>query len=82
MMESDGLLSKKLLPKAIVSQQRALSMDSAPTRVRPIRELESEAIQKALEIYGTTSQGKKIAARRLGIGIATLYRKLEGLNLS
>ncbi|MBE0575496.1 MAG: hypothetical protein IH613_06480, partial [Desulfuromonadales bacterium] len=44
--------------------------------------LETEAIRRALEVYGLSSQGKKVAARKLGIGIATLYRKLEGTNLS
>ena len=82
MMEPDGLLSKKLLPKAIVNPQTVPAMESAPTQVRPIRELESEAIRRALEVYGLSSQGKKVAAQKLGIGIATLYRKLEGTNLS
>ena len=34
-------------------------------------------IRKALNIYGYDTKGKKIAAKKLGIGIATLYRKIE-----
>ena len=33
----------------------------------------------ALAQYWNTTEGKKIAAKKLGIGIATLYRKIDGL---
>lgn len=46
-------------------------------RVVPIRDLEMREIRKALNIYGYDTKGKKIAAKKLGIGIATLYRKIE-----
>jgi len=32
-----------------------------------------------LAIYGEDTKGKRIASKKLGIGIATLYRKLENL---
>lgn len=82
MMEADGLLSKKQLPRGIVDQPQGATVNHAPGRVRPLRELESEAIAKALEVYGVSSHGKKIAAQKLGIGIATLYRKLDAAQLS
>ena len=82
MMEADGVMGKKLLPRSVVSQLSAAGAPAAAEGVRPIRELEVEAIRKALEIYGVSSQGKKLAARKLGIGIATLYRKLEANSLS
>jgi transcriptional regulator with PAS, ATPase and Fis domain len=44
-----------------------------------LKEVESEYILKALEFYGNDTKGKKLAADKLGIGIATLYRKLEDL---
>jgi sigma-54 dependent transcriptional regulator len=43
----------------------------------PLSELEKNEIKKALDIYGYDTKGKKMAARKLGIGIATLYRKIE-----
>ena len=82
MMEADGLLTKKLLPKGILRQLQSPVTGALPAQIRPIRALEGEAIRRALEVYGTSSQGKKLAARKLGIGIATLYRKLETLDLS
>ena len=43
----------------------------------PLKDIEKKYIKKAIEIYGDTTEGKKIAAKKLGIGIATLYRRLE-----
>lgn len=42
-----------------------------------IERLERELILKALNKYGFDGASKKIVAERLGIGIATLYRKLN-----
>ena len=47
------------------------------TTVLPLKELEKREIRKALRLCGTTTEGKKEAAARLGIGIATLYRKID-----
>lgn len=46
--------------------------------VTPLRELERSEIAKAIRIYGNNTEGKKQAAKKLGIGLATLYRKMEG----
>ena len=43
----------------------------------PLKDIEKKYIKRAIEIYGDTTEGKKIAAKKLGIGIATLYRKLD-----
>ena len=40
-----------------------------------------EMLKKALEIYGVTTEDKKKIAKKLGIGIATLYRKIDEYNL-
>jgi transcriptional regulator with PAS, ATPase and Fis domain len=45
--------------------------------IRRIEYLEREEIRRALSVYGYDTAGKKKAADALGIGIATLYRKLE-----
>ncbi|MDR0339136.1 MAG: sigma 54-interacting transcriptional regulator [Desulfovibrio sp.] len=49
----------------------------APSPVRPLADLEMEAIENAVALYGDTTEGKKQAAEALGIGVATLYRKLQ-----
>ncbi len=45
-----------------------------------LREIEKIAIQKALSKFGNDTLGKKQAAKQLGIGLATLYRKLDEEN--
>ena len=42
-----------------------------------LKELERKAIREAIACYGDNTQGKKKAAKQLGIGLATLYRKLD-----
>jgi DNA-binding NtrC family response regulator len=53
--------------------------DAAEERILPLRELERRAIQRALR-HTQGSIGK--AARLLGIGRATLYRRIATLDLS
>lgn len=45
-----------------------------------IKSIEASSIKAALDRYGWDLNGKKQAARELGIGLRTLYRKLEKLN--
>lgn len=46
-----------------------------------LEESEKRLIAKALNIYGFDTTGKNICAEKLGIGIATLYRKIEKYKL-
>lgn len=46
-------------------------------KVIPLQEVEQREIAKALRLHGMNTQGKKEAAKSLGISLATLYRKLE-----
>ena len=41
--------------------------------IRPLAEVEREEIERAVRICGS----REAAARRLGIGVATIYRKLK-----
>jgi transcriptional regulator with PAS, ATPase and Fis domain len=80
MMDSDGQLGINLLPKSLTGEPSGTTTVSGG--IRPLQELENQAIAAALALCGTTTHGKKLAAQQLGIGIATLYRKLDNLNLS
>lgn len=46
-----------------------------------LEESEKRLISKALEEFGSDTVGKNIVAEKLGIGIATLYRKIEKYKL-
>ena len=50
-------------------------------KIKTLKELEKEAILNLLKIYGNSSEAKITIAKSLGIGIATLYRKLNLYNL-
>lgn len=45
--------------------------------ITPIRELERAEIEKAVKIFGNTSEGIERAAEALGISRATMYRKIR-----
>lgn len=64
--------SKKLKEKNNILKEKNIST---------LEELEKEMIKQRLEKYGTSKEGKDICAKELGIGIATLYRKIEKYNL-
>ncbi len=61
--------------------RRLVEKPAATTRtpgpIVPLAELEKQAILAALQHFGNDTEGKKRAAEALGIGIATLYRKLR-----
>ncbi len=50
-------------------------------RLRPISDLEREAISSALRRFGSTFEGKKKAARALGISLSTLYARIRHYGL-
>ena len=94
MMGPDGILGEDTLPQEILSNTwkdpvTAQTEAAAPRRqddpvaeqILSLKEVERREIQKAIAKHGTTTQGKRTAAKELGIGLATLYRKLEELGI-
>ena len=88
MMGPNGILDTGTLPRELRYAQPARQTQQAETACReqasapegtiiPLKELERREIRRAIAKYGMTTQGKKAAAKELGIGLATLYRKLE-----
>lgn len=87
MMGPDGILSEDTLPPELLRNMQNVAAEPVPeplpqvsatqTPVLPLKEVERREIRKAMEQFGTSTQGKKMAAKELGIGLATLYRKLE-----
>ncbi|MDL2316816.1 sigma 54-interacting transcriptional regulator [Desulfovibrio sp. OttesenSCG-928-A18] len=49
--------------------------------ILPLRLLEERAIRAALERFGSSTEGKKQAARALGLSLATLYRKMQSFSI-
>jgi transcriptional regulator with PAS, ATPase and Fis domain len=89
MGDESGILGKETLPQALLNNQtkgknKYIHDALAEKEIMPLKEVEQEYILRALDLYGNDVKGKKLAAEKLGIGIATLYRKLDELkgNLS
>lgn len=80
MVGTDGIITKDILPESIFHNTTNIFNDDQD--IFTLKYLEKNAIKNALEKYGQTTEGKKITAKKLGIGIATLYRKIEEYNLS
>ncbi|MFR7934891.1 MAG: sigma-54 interaction domain-containing protein [Clostridium perfringens] len=78
----DGIVTLDMLPQTVLEYENkgkeySNSKSSGDfEEIRELKEIESEYINKALDLYGRDTAGKKKAARKLGIGIATLYRKI------
>lgn len=72
----DGVIREENLPKAIIenSEEIELRICNLPDK---IKKFEREEISKAIEYFGDTVDGKKEAAKCLGISLSTLYYKLS-----
>ena len=76
-LSQGGVISLRHLPAQVIKETRALSPYPA-ARISPrvpLAEVEREHI---LETYRETGKNKALASKKLGIGLNTLRRKLEG----
>ena len=79
-----GIADSTMLPESFVENYTEFLGDDINKSINikeiiPLKDIEKLYIKKALEKYGNTTEGNKNAAKKLGIGIATLYRKIDGL---
>ncbi len=72
-----GKISDYMLPEYINNDNFYIDADE----IKAISKLEKAEIIKALNKFGNTTSGKKLAAKSLEIGIATLYRKIESYKI-
>lgn len=78
MSDERGIITRDMLYENIINNSSS-NEDTEP--LMTIEESEKTLIKKALIKYGNDTAGKNICAKKLGIGIATLYRKIEKYNL-
>lgn len=79
MMDDGGRFDTALIPKNMQHESKNTSNNSF--EIQNLKDLEKNEIVKALNIYGRSTNGKITASQKLGIGIATLYRKMEEYHL-
>jgi transcriptional regulator with PAS, ATPase and Fis domain len=59
-----------------------MTEDSMEKEIKTLAEAEKDAIETLLKKYGYSAKDKEKIAKQLGIGLATLYRKLKLYNLA
>lgn len=80
MSDERGIITKNMLYENIVNNSGAIDhkdRKNGEDELITLEESEKNLIMKAISIYGNDTAGKNMCAKKLGIGIATLYRKLE-----
>ncbi|RDY29458.1 Fis family transcriptional regulator [Romboutsia weinsteinii] len=84
-VQKDSILSKnKELTEFIKSMSDLISYklyELYKQEIKTMDDLEKEAIERAIKKYGSNTEGMKIVAEALNIGIATLYRKVKKFNI-
>lgn len=80
--DSSNTIHRYMLPDKMLQDDGGRLLEQTPRRQEfaTLSEMEARYIEKVLSQYGNTTEGKKQAAKTLGIGIATLYRKLGMLS--
>ena len=85
MCDERGIITKDMVYENIINNSNLDSKKekfNEETEIITLEESENILIKKALSIYGSDTAGKNLCAEKLGIGIATLYRKIDKYNLN
>ncbi|SMC56683.1 sigma 54-interacting transcriptional regulator [Sporomusa malonica] len=77
MADDNGWLTRDTLPRSFFDSWAVQSDEPRAGEIKSLRQVEQDHILQVVRQFGDTTQGKLAAARQLGIGIATLYRKLH-----
>jgi len=81
-LENGGWIDLNSLPYPLRETAREWVERSKPKKCSRYNDEEKLQILKLLKKHGWTVEGKKKAARELGISLATLYRRLKEHNIS
>lgn len=88
MCENNDVLTADLLPDNILNQTpcskssfKNLDLKIDNYELEDFEKIEKEYIEKALIKYGEDTEGKKLIAKKMNIGLTTLYRKMKRFNI-
>jgi PAS domain S-box-containing protein len=73
-MSKSRTLGNELISQLIISEKASNPVEQD---LIPIAEMEKKMIERSLEVFGTSLEGKKLAAKALGISLASLYNKIK-----
>lgn len=78
-LDESGIVTSENLPKKLFVKNK--EHKERNDEILNLEVIERDTIYRALKKYGDTTECKKLVAQKLGIGIATLYRKISKYNL-
>lgn len=88
MCENNDVLTADLLPDNILNQVpssksffKNLDLKLDNNELEDFEKIEKGYIEKALIKYGEDTEGKKLIAKKMNIGLTTLYRKMKRFNI-
>ncbi|WP_160685941.1 sigma 54-interacting transcriptional regulator [Clostridium sp. C2-6-12] len=79
MMTDEAVIRVEHLPKKLQIEGIKESVINIKLLKDAVKEFEEKEINKVIDIYGNTLEGKKKAAEALGISLASLYNKMQNL---
>ncbi|MGL5971940.1 MAG: AAA family ATPase, partial [Cetobacterium sp.] len=71
----------KLLEYKTDESKKDCNVNTEELYLDDFEDLEKKYIEKAFQIFGKDTAGKKIVASKMNIGLTTLYRKLQKYNI-
>lgn len=78
-VSDNNMITKDLLPDYLLKTERQEKCENIDCIIEgdliTLEELEKKYISYAIKKYGNNTKGKSLAAKKLGIGLSTLYRK-------
>ncbi|WP_235673787.1 helix-turn-helix domain-containing protein [Clostridioides difficile] len=88
LLEEDGIIHKGIINRKILEYFKLNNINiklleesdyeiSMEQDILTLEEFERAYIKKVLKFYGNDTKSKKLAAKKLGISLATLYRKID-----
>lgn len=77
MMTDEAVIRVEHLPKKLQIEGIKESVINVRLLKDAVKEFEEKEINKVIDIYGNTLEGKKKAAEALGISLASLYNKMQ-----
>jgi len=81
-LEEERLILPESLPPRLRRDKESRPLPVHQVEIKPLEQMEKQAIKNALETYGWSDEGKKRAAQALGISRATIYRKINKYHLN
>lgn len=78
----DGVIDEDSIPERLVNVNGAMEAPVEDQPIYKVKELEKREIEKAINRFGNSSEGKYLAAKALGISVPTLYRKLAAYQVN